>query len=98
MGTAAKLAGMPDYGDKVELWAKDVVDIGIAERYMEQLAADKDRGSMAWRCWQIGDCRCGNAAGVHCGAWRTRGTCAPLGGFPVADAPNVGTENTVYSK
>ena len=54
------LAGMPDYGNKVELWAKDVADIGIAERYMEQLAADKDRGSMAWRCWQVGGYRCGD--------------------------------------
>ena len=27
---------------------------------MEQLAADKDRKSMAWRCWQIGDYRCGD--------------------------------------
>ena len=27
---------------------------------MEQLADDKDRGSMAWRCWQIGGYRCGN--------------------------------------
>lgn len=38
----------------VGLWAKDVDDIGIAERYMEQLAEDKDCGSVAWRCWQIG--------------------------------------------
>ena len=53
------LNGMPGYGDKVELWAKDVDDIGIAERYMEQLAEDKDRGSMVWRCWQIGGYRCG---------------------------------------
>ena len=55
------LTDMPtNYGGKVELWAKDVNDIGIAERYMEQLAEDKDRGSMAWRCWQIGGYRCGN--------------------------------------
>lgn len=44
------LEGMPGYGDKIELLSKDVADIGIAERYMEQLAEDKDRGSMAWRC------------------------------------------------
>ena len=48
------------YGDKIEIWAKDVDDIGVAERYMEQLAADRNRGSMAWRCWQIGGYRCGN--------------------------------------
>jgi len=54
--------GMPDYGDKIELWAKDVDDVGIAERYMEQFAADENRGSMAWRCWQIGGYRCGNIA------------------------------------
>ena len=33
---------------------------GQAARYMEQLAEDKNRGSMAWRCWQIGGYRCGN--------------------------------------
>lgn len=54
------LEDMSGYGNKIELWAKNVDDIGIAERYMEQLAEDKDRGSMAWRCWQIGGYRCGN--------------------------------------
>ena len=27
---------------------------------MEQLATDKDRGTMAWQCWQIGGYHCGN--------------------------------------
>lgn len=54
------LDDMSGYGNTLELWAKDVDDIGIAERYMEQLAEDKERGSMAWRCWQIGGYRCGN--------------------------------------
>ena len=35
-----------DYGDRIELWTKDVGDIGIAERYMEQFAADENRGSL----------------------------------------------------
>ena len=42
------LGGMHGYGDRVELWAKDVDDIGIAERYMEQLA--ETRSAARWRC------------------------------------------------
>ena len=94
------LKGMPDYGDKVELWAKDVDDIGIAERYMEQLAADENRGSMAWRCWQIGGYRCGNITRQAFDAARGEGHFLDLlwGGFPGADAPSIGTEKTVWSK
>ena len=93
------LADMPDYGNKVELWAKDVDDVGIAERYMEQLAEDKDRGSMAWRCWQIGGYRCGNVTRQAFDAARGEGHFLDLlwGGFPGADAPSIGTEKTVYS-
>ena len=93
------LNGIPGYGDKVELWAKDVDDVGIAERYMEQLAEDKDRGSMAWRCWQIGGYRCGNVARQAFDAARGEGHFLDLlwGGFPGADAPSIGTEKTVYS-
>lgn len=94
------LNGMPGYGNKVELWAKDVDDIGIAERYMEQLAEDKNRGSMAWRCWQIGGYRCGNITRQAFDA--ARGECHWLdllwGGFPGADAPSVGTEKTTWSR
>ena len=88
------LAGMPDYGNKVELWAKDVADIGIAERYMEQLAADKDRGSMAWRCWQVGGYRCGDITRQAFDAARGEGHFLDLlwGGFPGADAPSIGTD------
>lgn len=94
------LNGMPGYGNKVELWAKDVDDIGIAERYMEQLAEDKDRGSMAWRCWQIGGYRCGNVTRQAFDAARGEGHFLDLlwGGFPDADAPSIGTDKTVYSK
>jgi len=94
------LEGMPDYGDKVEIWAKDVDDIGIAERYMEQFAADEDRGSMAWRCWQIGGYRCGNIVRQAFDAARGEGHFLDLlwGGFPGADAPSLGTEKTVYSR
>lgn len=90
--------GKPLYGNKVEVWAKDVDDIGIAERYMEQLAADKDRGSMAWRCWQIGGYRCGNITRQSFDAARGEGHFLDLlwGGFPGADAPSVGTEKTVF--
>ena len=91
--------GMSDnYGHKVELWAKDVDDVGIAERYMEQLAEDKDRGSMAWRCWQIGGYRCGNITRQAFDAARGEGHFLDLlwGGFPGADAPSVGTDKTVY--
>ena len=92
--------GTPLYGSKVELWARDVDDIGIAERYMEQLAADKDRGSMAWRCWQIGGYRCGNITRQAFDAARGEGHFLDLlwGGFPGADAPSVGTDKTVYMK
>lgn len=92
------LADMPNYGSKVELWAKDVADIGIAERYMEQLAEDRDRGSMAWRCWQIGGYRCGNVTRQAFDAARGEGHFLDLlwGGFPGADAPSIGTPETVY--
>ena len=98
MGTDNK--GKLLYGDKVEIWAKDVDDIGIAERYMEQLAEDKDRGSMAWRFWQIGGYRCGNITRQAFDAARGEGHFLDLlwGGFPGADAPSVGTEKTVWSK
>ena len=94
------LNGMPGYGNKVELWAKDVDDIGIAERYMEQLAEDKNRGSMAWRCWQIGGYRCGNITRQAFDAARGEYHWLDLlwGGFPGADAPSVGTEKTVWVK
>ena len=94
------LDGMPDYGGKIEIWAKDVDDIGIAERYMEQFAADENRGSMAWRCWQIGGYRCGNITRQAFDAARGEGHFLDLlwGGFPGADAPSIGTEKTVYSK
>lgn len=94
------LQDMPGYGDKVELWAKNVDDIGIAERYMEQFAGDEKRGSMAWRCWQIGGYRCGNITRQAFDAARGEGHFLDLlwGGFPGADAPSLGTEKTVYSK
>ena len=94
------LNGMPGYGNKVELWAKDVDDIGIAERYMEKLAADKDRGSMSWRCWQIGGYRCGNITRQAFDAARGEGHFLDLlwGGFPGADAPSIGTEKVVYAR
>ena len=92
------LGDMPNYGNTVELWAKDVADIGIAERYMEQLAEDRDRGSMAWRCWQIGGYRCGNVTRQAFDAARGEGHFLDLlwGGFPSADAPSIGTAETVY--
>ena len=92
------LADMPNYGNTVELWAKNVADIGIAERYMEQLAEDRDRGSMAWRCWQIGGYRCGNVTRQAFDAARGEGHFLDLlwGGFPGADAPSIGTAETVY--
>lgn len=88
------------YGDRVELWAKDVVDIGVAERYMEELAGDENRGSMAWRCWQIGGYRCGNIARQAFDAARGEGHFLDLlwGGFPGADAPSIGTEKKVWHK
>ena len=91
------LEGMTGYGDKVELWAKEVDDIGIAERYMEQLAANEKRGSMAWRFWQIGGYRCGNVTRQAFDAARGEGHFLDLlwGGFPSADAPSIGTEKTV---
>ena len=94
------LEGMPDYGNKVEIWAKDVDDIGVAERYMEQFAADEHRGSMLWRCWQIGGYRCGNIVRQAFDAARGEGHFLDLlwGGFPGADAPSIGTEKTVYSR
>ena len=94
------LEGMPRYGNKIELWAKDVDDIGIAERYMENFADDDNRGSMAWRCWQIGGYRCGNITRQAFDAARGEGHFLDLlwGGFPGADAPSIGTEKTVYSR
>ena len=94
------LEGMPGYGSKVELWAKDVDDIGIAERYMENLAFDENRGSMAWRFWQIGGYRCGNITRQAFDAARGEGHVLDLlwGGFPGADAPRVGTEKTVAAQ
>lgn len=94
------LGDMPGYGGKVELWAKDVGDIGVAERYMEQFAADRDRGSMAWRCWQIGGYRCGNVTRQAFDAARCEGHFRDLlwGGFPGADAPSLGTDKTVYEE
>jgi hypothetical protein len=94
------LNGMPGYGNKVELWATDVDDIGIAERFMEYLAEDKDRGSMAWRCWQIGGYRCGNITRQAFDAARGEGHSLDLlwGGFPGADAPSIGTVKTVYER
>ena len=94
------LGGMPDYGNTIELWAKDVGDIGIAERFMEQFADDADRGSMAWRFWQIGGYRCGNITRQAFDAARGEGHFLDLlwGGFPGADAPSIGTDKTVYSK
>ena len=94
------LGGMSGYGDKIELWAKDVDDIGVAERYMEQLAEDKDRGSMAWRCWQIGGYRCGNITRQAFDAARGEYHWLDLfwGGFPGADAPSIGTDKTTWSR
>jgi len=94
------LDGMAGYGDKAELWAKDVGDIGVAERYLEQFADDENRGSMAWRCWQIGGYRCGNVTRQAFDAARGEGHFLDLlwGGYPGADAPSVGTEKTVYSR
>ena len=88
------------YGDSIELWAKDVEDIGMAERYMENFANDRDRGSMAWRCWQIGGYRCGNITRQAFDAARGEYHWLDLlyGGFPGADAPSVGTEKTVFHK
>ncbi len=99
-GVGTDRHGKPLYGYKIELWAKDVDDIGIAERYMEQLAEDKDRGSMAWRCWQIGGYRCGNITRQAFDAARGEYHWLDLlwGGFPGADAPSVGTVKTVYTK
>jgi len=94
------LDGMAGYGGKVELWAKDVGDIGVAERYLEQFANDEKRGSMAWRCWLIGGYRCGNVTRQAFDAARGEGHLLDLlwGGFPGADAPSVGTEKTVCSR
>ena len=91
---------MPSYGNKVELWATDVDDVGVAERYMEQLAYDEKRGSMAWRCWQIGGYRCGNVTRQAFDAARGEGHFLDLlwGGFPGADAPSIGTDKTVYAE
>ena len=88
------------YCDKIEMWAKDVNDIGVAERYMEQFADDRDRGSMAWRCWQIGGYRCGNIARQAFDAARGEGHFLDLlwGGFPGADAPSIGTARTEWRK
>ena len=95
------LDGMANnYGGKIELWAQDVSDIGIAERYMEQLAHDETRRMMLWRCWQIGGNRCGNVTRQAFDAARGEGHFLDLlwGGFPGADAPSIGTDKTAYSK
>ena len=94
------LETMEGYGNKVEVWAKDVDDVGIAERYMEQLAYDENRGSMAWRCWQIGGYRCGNMTRQAFDAARGEGHFLDLlwGGFPGADAPSIGTDKTVFTR
>ena len=90
----------PLYGNVVELWGTDVADVGIAERYMENFAADEERGSMAWRWWQIGGYRCGNITRQAFDAARGEGHFLDLlwGGFPGADAPSIGTEKTVFEK
>jgi len=92
------LEDMRGYGDTVEVWAKDVDDIGVAERYMENFANDTERGSMLWRCWQIGGYRCGNITRQSFDAARGEGHYLDLlwGGFPGADAPSVGTDKTVF--
>ena len=94
------LGHMGGYGEKVEVWATDVEDVGIAERYMENFAADEERGSMAWRCWQIGGYRCGNITRQAFDAARGEGHFLDLlwGGFPGADAPSIGTEKTVFEE
>ena len=93
---AMVLRDMYGYGDMVEVWAKDVGDVGIAERYMEQLAEDRGRGSMAASCWQIGGYRCGNITRQAFDAARGEGHFLDLlwGGFPGADAPSFGTEKS----
>lgn len=99
-GMGKSKSGRGFYGDKVELWAKDVDDIGIAERYMEQLAEDRNRGSMAWRCWQIGGYRCGNITRQAFDAARGEYHWLDLlrGGFPGSDAPSIGTDKTVWER
>lgn len=94
------LEDMYGHGDTVEIWAKDVDDIGVAERYMEQFAADEHRGSMLWRCWQVGGYRCGNISRQAFDAARGEGHVLDLlwGGFPGSDAPSFGTEKTVFVK
>ena len=94
------LGHMGGYGKKVEVWATDVDDVGIAERYMENFAADEERFSMAWRCWQIGGYRCGNITRQAFDAARGEGHFLDLlwGGSPGADAPSIGTEKTVFEK
>lgn len=88
------------YGDRIELWAMDVKDIGVAERYMELLAEDRERGSMAWRCWQIGGYRCGNITRQAFDAARGEYHWLDIlwGGFPGADAPSIGTAKTDWRK
>ena len=91
---------MGNYGDMIEVWATDVADVGVAERYLENFANDKERGSMAWRCWQIGGYRCGNVTRQAFDAARGRGHFLDLlfGGFPGADAPSLGTEKTAFRR
>ena len=85
-------------GDTVEVWAKDVEDIVIAERYFENFANDRDRGSMAWRVWQIGGYRCGNITRQAFDTARGEGHFLDLlwGGFPGADAPSLGTDHSFF--
>ncbi len=48
------------------------------------MAADENRGSMAWRCWQIGGYRCGNITRQAFDAVRGEGHFLDSfwGGFP----------------
>ena len=94
------LRHMGNYGDVIEVWATDVADVGVAERYLKNFANDKERGSMAWRCWQIGGYRCGNVTRQAFDAARGSGHFLDLlfGGFPGADAPSLGTEKTAFRR
>lgn len=90
------LDSMPGYGGRIQVWAKDVPDVGVAERYMENLAEDAERGSMAWRFFLPGGYRCGNISRQAFDAARGEYHWLDLlwGGFPGADAPSVGTDKT----
>ena len=66
----------------------------------KHFAEDKGRGSMAWRCWQVGGYRCGNITRQAFDAARGEGHFLDLlwGGFPGADAPSIETEKAVYER